>query len=228
MERGPGGEVGYGKQSAACSVSYTPPQARQAAHPSEDQALKHRKIIVLFLAAIVVAALVALVPELVGHGPRVDLGVGEKLKTGAILLPLGLVFAGGLLTALTPCVYPLIPITVAVFGASQTRSRGRAIGLTTVYVLGIAVMFTCLGIAAAMTGRAFGTVLGNPYVVLGLAALFALFAASMFGAFDFQLPVALQTRLASVGKAGFAGAFLMGLVAGVVAAPCTGPVPGSR
>ena len=182
------------------------------------------KYLKLIVGALSVAALVALLPELFGPGPRADFGVGERLKTGAILLPLGLVFVGGLLTALTPCVYPLIPITVSVFGAKQSQGRGRSIALTTVYILGISLMFTSLGIAAAMTGRAFGTVLSSPWVITLLAVLFAVFAASMFGAFDFQLPVGLQTRLSGVGKAGFAGAFAMGLVAGVVAAPCTGPV----
>jgi thiol:disulfide interchange protein DsbD len=182
------------------------------------------KYVKLALGALFVGLLVALLPELLGPGPRADFGVGEKLKTGAILLPLGLVFVGGLLTALTPCVYPLIPITVSVFGAKKSEGRGRSIALTSVYILGIAVMFTSLGIAAAMTGKAFGTVLSNPWVVAGLAALFVAFAASMFGAFDMQLPVSLQTKLSSLGKAGFIGAFLMGLFAGVVAAPCTGPV----
>ncbi|MGC4122353.1 MAG: cytochrome c biogenesis protein CcdA [Myxococcales bacterium] len=178
----------------------------------------------LALGAVIVGLLVALVPELFGPGPRADFGVGEKLKTGAILLPLGLIFLGGLLTALTPCVYPLIPITVSVFGAKQSEGRGKSLALTSVYVLGIAVMFTSLGVVAALTGMAFGSLLGNPWFVTGLAVLFATFAASMFGAFDMQLPASLQTKLAGVGKAGFAGAFVMGLVAGIVAAPCTGPV----
>jgi thiol:disulfide interchange protein DsbD len=168
--------------------------------------------------------LVAFLPELLGPGPRIDFGVGQKLQAGALLIPLGLIFLGGLLTALTPCVYPLIPITVAVFGAKKSEGRGRSIGLTLVYILGIATMFTSLGVAAAMTGKAFGSVLGNPYVVTGIAAFFALFAAAMFGAWEFQLPGFLQQRLSGVGKAGFVGAFVMGLVAGVVAAPCTGPV----
>ncbi len=105
------------------------------------------KYVKLALGALVVGLLVALVPELLGPGPRADFGVGEKLRTGAILLPLGLVFVGGLLTALTPCVYPLIPITVSVFGARQSEGRGKSIALTSVYILGIAVMFTSLGVA---------------------------------------------------------------------------------
>jgi thiol:disulfide interchange protein DsbD len=178
----------------------------------------------LFAGALLAALLVALIPEVTGPGPTADFAIGSRLQAGALAVPLLLIFLGGLLTALTPCVYPLIPITVSVFGARQASSRPRALALTSVYVLGIAVMFTSLGVLAALTGRAFGSLLGNPWVVVGLAALFTLFAASMFGAFDFQLPTSLQTRLGGVGKAGFAGAFAMGLVAGVVAAPCTGPV----
>jgi thioredoxin:protein disulfide reductase len=177
----------------------------------------------LLFGALLVGGLVLALPELVGAGPRVDFAVGQRLAGGALLVPLGLIFAGGLLTALTPCVYPLIPITLSVFGAKQA-SRARAIGLTLVYILGIAVMFTSLGVAAAKTGSAFGTVLSNPWVVGLLAALFAAFAASMFGAFDFALPAALQSRLSTLGKAGYGGALAMGLAAGVVAAPCTGPV----
>ncbi len=175
-------------------------------------------------AGLAAAALVLLLPEVLGPGPRADFAVGERLKGGALLAPLALIFLGGLLTALTPCVYPLIPITVSIFGARQSQSRGRAIALTLAYNVGIAVMFTSLGIGAALTGKAFGRLLGDPIVVSGLALLFLAFAASMFGAFDFQLPSSLQQKLGGLGKAGYAGAFLMGLVAGLVAAPCTGPV----
>ena len=174
--------------------------------------------------ALVAALLVAIVPEVLGPGPTADFAIGSRLDGGALLVPLLLIFVGGLLTALTPCVYPLIPITVSVFGARQASSRRRAVLLTSIYVFGIAVMFTSLGILAALTGRAFGSLLGNPWVVVGLAVLFVVFAASMFGAFDFQLPASLQTKLGGMGKAGVAGAFGMGLVAGIVAAPCTGPV----
>jgi thiol:disulfide interchange protein DsbD len=128
----------------------------------------------------------------------------------------------GLLTALTPCVYPMIPITISIFGGKGT-SRGRAFGLATLYVAGIAVMFGTLGTIFALVGRAFGTFLSNPYVVVPLALLFVAMAASMFGAFELALPMGLQQRLSQVGGRGFAGAFLMGLVGGLIAAPCTGP-----
>ena len=132
-------------------------------------------------------------------------------------------FTAGFLTSLTPCVYPMIPITISVFGARGASSRGRAFLLATAYVAGIAVMFGTLGTTFALLGRAFGTFLSNPFVVVPLAIFFFAMAASMFGAFDLTLPASLHERLSRVGGRGLAGAFLMGLVGGLIAAPCTGP-----
>lgn len=141
-------------------------------------------------------------------------------------LALAVVFVGGIGTSLTPCVYPLIPITVAIFGAGKSRGRLKGAALSGVYVLGMAVMYTSLGIAAALAGKAFGGVMANPWVMSFVALVFTVFAISMLGAFDLALPTGLQTRLSQVGGEGWAGAFLMGLVSGIVAAPCTGPVLG--
>lgn len=128
----------------------------------------------------------------------------------------------GLGTALTPCVYPMIPITISVFGAKGV-ARGRAVALATTYVAGIAAMFGTLGTTFALLGRTFGTFLASPWFVVPLAIFFTLMAVSMFGAFDLALPSGLQQRLSGVGGKGFGGAFLMGVVGGVIAAPCTGP-----
>jgi thiol:disulfide interchange protein DsbD len=135
-----------------------------------------------------------------------------------------LVFLGGFLTALTPCVYPLIPITVGIFGATKGVSRGRAVLLTSSYVVGMGVVFAVLGVVAARTGAAFGQLLGHPALAVGLAVFLLVLAASMFGAFDIALPQGLAQRLNSVGGVGPLGALLMGSVAGFLAAPCTGPV----
>src|SRR5262252_4112836 len=138
------------------------------------------------------------------------------------------VFVGGLLTALTPCVYPLIPITVSIFGAKQAKRRLEAAALSTMYVLGIAATYTVLGVIAAITGHAFGAgVSGNPWIIVPIALVFVVFAVSMFGAFELNLPPSLQARLSQVGGKGYGGALAMGLVAGLIAAPCTGPVLGS-
>lgn len=132
-------------------------------------------------------------------------------------------FLYGVLVDLTPCVFPLIPITVAVFGAKGV-SKPRALMLASAYVLGMATLYTSLGVVVALTGDAFGAWLANPWVVGPIAALLVALAASMFGAFDLQLPTSLQSRLNTVGGAGPMGAFLMGLVSGFISAPCTGPV----
>jgi len=129
----------------------------------------------------------------------------------------------GFLTALTPCVYPMIPITVSIFGARAGVPRSRALALATAYVLGIAAMFGTLGTTFGLVGRAFGTFLSNPWVIVPLALFFVAMGLSMFGAFEVALPSELQARLSRIGGRGVLGAFLMGLVAGIIAAPCTGP-----
>jgi thiol:disulfide interchange protein DsbD len=129
----------------------------------------------------------------------------------------------GLASSLTPCVYPMVAITVSVFGASQTKSRARAFALSAVFVLGLAAMFVPLGVVAALTGKTFGSVLSNVWVNVGLAVFFVALAFSMFGAFDLDLPSGLKQRLAGAGGSGFLGAFMLGLACGPIAAPCTGP-----
>ncbi|HEX7479038.1 MAG TPA: cytochrome c biogenesis protein CcdA [Polyangiales bacterium] len=148
------------------------------------------------------------------------------LKGGSFAYALLLIFVAGLATSLTPCVYPMIAITVSVFGARNTKSRREAAMLSTVFVLGIAALFTPLGLFAATTGGVFGAALASPVVLVGLAVLFLALAASMFGAFDIDLPASFKNRLASVGGVGYKGAFFIGLCSALIAAPCTGPVLG--
>jgi thiol:disulfide interchange protein DsbD len=179
----------------------------------------------LLLAALAFAA-VAWLPGLAGLGPAgaaSDLGLSALLGTGSVLA-FAVAFGGGVLTSLTPCVYPLIPITVSIFGARKASSRAQAMTLSGLYVLGIAAMYSALGVGAALTGAAFGSVMANPWVIGFVAVVLAVMAASMFGAFEIALPASLQARLNTVGGAGHLGAFLMGLVSGIIAAPCTGPV----
>lgn len=133
-------------------------------------------------------------------------------------------FVGGLLVSLTPCVYPMVAVTVSVFGAKQTKSRLQGLALSSAFVFGIMVMFVSLGLIAAATGSVFGSALQNTWVVLGISVLFVVMALSMFGAFELALPSGLLNRLAQVGGIGLRGAFLLGLVSGIVASPCTGPV----
>ena len=148
----------------------------------------------------------------------------SALSSGSYGLALALIFGAGLATALTPCVYPMIAVTVSVFGARQAKSKMEGALLSTAFVLGIAALFTPLGIISALTGNAMGAALANPWVLVGLAVLFIAMATSMFGAWDMSLPSGLQNKLAQVGGAGYKGAFAVGFVNGLIAAPCTGPV----
>jgi thiol:disulfide interchange protein DsbD len=174
--------------------------------------------------AVLAALGLAVIPSILPTGPSTSLDATGLLDKGQLFVALGVIFLGGLLTALTPCVYPLIPITVGVFGARQADSRGRAFVLTTAYVFGMGAVFSALGVFAALSGKAFGSVLGNSWLVVGLAAFLVVLASSMFGAFELALPSSLATRLNTVGGGGIIGALLMGSVAGFLAAPCTGPV----
>jgi thiol:disulfide interchange protein DsbD len=185
-----------------------------------------RKWIVRLTLAAAAAALILVLPSLLTQsiGPGADLSGKLGLGGGVGVLTFVVLFIAGVLTSLTPCVYPLIPITVGVFGAREAGHRGRSVGLSATYVAGIAVTYSILGVVAALSGRAFGSALSSPWTV-GVVAVFLLaLAASMFGAFDLNLPSSLQQRLGIVSGAGFAHALGMGLVAGIVAAPCTGPV----
>lgn len=135
-----------------------------------------------------------------------------------------IVFLGGIGTSLTPCVYPLIPVTIALFGAQGAETRTRAFLLSLTYVFGIMLTYTVLGVIAAMTGSLFGAALQSPVVVGIIAAMFLLLAFGMMGLFELRLPSWLQNRLVQQRSQGFVTAFVMGLIAGIIAAPCVGPV----
>jgi thiol:disulfide interchange protein DsbD len=132
-------------------------------------------------------------------------------------------FASGLLVSLTPCVYPMVAVTVSVFGARQASSRGEGALLSAAFVAGIIAMFVPLGVVAGLTGSLAGAVLQSAWVVTGISVLFLVMAAAMFGAFELDIPSGLKNRLAQIGGTGYLGAFLLGLACGPIAAPCTGP-----
>jgi len=136
-----------------------------------------------------------------------------------------LVFFGGVASSLTPCVYPMIPITVSVIGANADQSKAKSFSLACVYVGGIAATYTVLGVAAAGSSGMFGSALQNPWVLGGVAAVLFALALSMFGVYEFGLPSALTNKASMAGGGGgYVGAFVVGTVAGIVAAPCTGPI----
>jgi len=130
------------------------------------------------------------------------------------------IFAGGMALNLTPCIYPLIPITVSYFGGRS--GKGRLIGHGICYIGGLSITNSVLGVFAALTGSLMGAVLQSPIVLAGVAAILVLFAASLFGFWEFRLPSGLMMA-ASKSYAGYLGTLFMGLTLGVVAAPCIGP-----
>lgn len=134
-------------------------------------------------------------------------------------------YIGGLLTSFTPCVFPVIPITIGVLGAKQATSKLQAFALALVYVLGMAIVYALLGVIAAVTGSFFGSVSVHPVTNLIVANICLLFSLSMFDLIHIPLPQFLVQRTSVVSeKKGFTRAFLMGMVSGTVVAPCTAPV----
>jgi thiol:disulfide interchange protein len=132
------------------------------------------------------------------------------------------VFAAGLLTSLTPCVYPMIPITVSVVG-SQASGRGQSILYSLLYVFGLALVYAALGVLAASSGVLFGTVASHPVTLLIVAAFCLLMAAWMLG--WVRLPIGLMVPELKSKAAPF-NVFLAGGISGLVMAPCTSPVLG--
>jgi thiol:disulfide interchange protein DsbD len=147
--------------------------------------------------------------------------IGSTLKARGLPLTLVVVFVLGLALTLTPCVYPLIPLTMAYFSSQTGGSTGRRIALSVTYVLGIAVTYSALGVFAALSGALFGAWLQQPLVLGFFALLMLALAASMFGAYDIRVPHFIADRASA--RAGLLGSLVMGLLAGVVAAPCVGP-----
>jgi thiol:disulfide interchange protein DsbD len=136
------------------------------------------------------------------------------------------VFIGGFLTSLTPCVFPMIPITISIIGARSSKNKkSRSFALSLAYVLGIAFTYSTLGVVAASTGAVFGSALANIYVASSVALVFFIMSLSMFGLFDIQVPQKLRNRFGNTATGtGFTGAFVTGLFSGIVASPCIGPV----
>ncbi len=157
-------------------------------------------------------------PRFSGSGPAAGQG-GLAGKSLPILL--GLVFVSGLALNLTPCVYPLIPITLGFFSRQTGGSKGGTFGLALAYVLGMSVTYSALGVFAALSGSLFGAWLQKPVVLVAIAAIVLALALSMFGLFEIQAPHFITDRTGS--RSGGAGALTMGLFVGFVAAPCIGP-----
>jgi thiol:disulfide interchange protein DsbD len=152
-------------------------------------------------------------PEAVKPGP---------LDGWAMIWTLLGIFVGGMALNLTPCVYPLIPITVSYFGGRSGTGRGRLIGHGVCYIGGLSITNSILGVIAALTGGFMGALLQNTFVLALVAAVLVFFATSLFGFWELRLPNSL-TQAASKSYTGYFGSVFMGLTLGVVAAPCLGP-----
>ncbi|SFR15918.1 thiol:disulfide interchange protein DsbD [Enterobacter sp. kpr-6] len=174
------------------------------------------------------------VPPLEGEGDKIgsdannSLSPGERAGVRGTDLPFSPLWALliGIGIAFTPCVLPMYPlISGIVLGGQQRLSTRRALVLSFIYVQGMALTYTALGLIVAAAGLQFQAALQHPYVLIGLAAIFTLLALSMFGLFTLQLPSSLQTRLALMsnrqqgGSPG--GVFAMGAIAGLICSPCT-------
>jgi thiol:disulfide interchange protein DsbD len=150
--------------------------------------------------------------------------------SGNPLAAIPVVFAGGVLTSLTPCIYPMIPITAAIVGGTSVataapRARWRPVALTLTYVLGLALVYSALGLFAGMTGTLFGSISTNPWLYLGMANLLLLAALAMLDVVPVRIPTRTLEWATNTGSAGrLSGAFFMGAMSGLVAAPCSAPV----
>lgn len=154
--------------------------------------------------------------------------ISQQLSTSP-LAAIPLLFLAGVLTSLTPCVYPMIPITIAIVGGENLGaaegSRWRALRLTMAYVVGLALVYAALGLLAGMTGTMFGTVSSNPWLYFLQANVLLLAGLVMLDVFTLRLPASTLEWASRVGGRGdLMGAFGMGAVSGLVAAPCSAPV----
>jgi thiol:disulfide interchange protein DsbD len=146
----------------------------------------------------------------------------------------GALFLAGLATSLTPCIYPMIPITAGILAGAQTAGREdghgahaaawrRRVGLTLTYALGLALLYATLGLLAGLTGSLFGTVSASPWARFAVGNLLLLFGLALLDVFPVEAPQRLVAWAGRVAGGSYAGVFAMGATSGVVAAPCGAP-----
>jgi cytochrome c-type biogenesis protein len=146
--------------------------------------------------------------------------IGQIIQTNPPLA-IALIFLAGVGVSFTPCVYPVIPLTLGYIGARSAGSRWKGFSLSLIYVLGMALTYACLGAFAALTGRLFGQIGSSPWTYLVVASFCLVLALSMLGLF--QLPqISFAPSMSK--KKGYFGAFWVGVVSGLIVGPCTAPV----
>jgi len=149
--------------------------------------------------------------------------IAAYIEENGLVVALLFIFGIGLALNLTPCVYPLIPITISYFGAQVSGSTAKKIAVAVIYVLGMSVTYSVLGLIASLTGGVFGSLLQSPVVIVILVLIFIALALSMFGLYEIRVPQSLA-NLGAKNRQGFIGTFIMGLTVGFIAAPCIGPL----
>lgn len=158
--------------------------------------------------------------------PLLALGAGlETTLRDQPLLALVVLFGAGLATSLTPCVYPMIPITAGILGGagSVRRSRGRTVLLTAVYVLGLALMYASLGLLAGLSGTLFGTVSSSPWALFIMGNLLLVFGLALLDVFTVNAPTGIAGWAGRLAGDSVGGVFALGATSGLVAAPCGAP-----
>jgi thiol:disulfide interchange protein DsbD len=157
-------------------------------------------------------------------------GISDQLSASPFAA-LPVLFLAGVLTSLTPCIYPMIPITAAIVGGGEVGARAaghprlRPLLLSLTYSVGLALVYASLGLVAGMTGTMFGRISTNPWLYFAMANLLLFAALAMFDVIPVRVPSALTQRAATAGTGGrFGGALVMGAMSGLVAAPCSAPV----
>ncbi len=151
-------------------------------------------------------------------------GLTEALSASPVTA-MAAMFGAGVLTSLTPCVYPMIPITSAVIAgtAREDQPKSRTIGLTLTYAVGLATLYATLGALAGLTGQLFGTVSANPWALFAIGNMLVLFALAMLDVVPVPVPKKLLERASASEGGSYGAVFLMGAMSGVVAAPCGAP-----
>ena len=151
-------------------------------------------------------------------------GLSDNLQ-GAPLMALATLFGAGLVTSLTPCVYPMIPITAGILAGAGagTTSKRRTVLLTLTYVSGLALFYALLGMIAGLTGTLFGTISANPWVRIAAGNLMLLFGLAMLDVFPVSAPQRLVQWAGSLAGGSYPAVFLLGATSGIVAAPCGAP-----
>jgi|WetSurMetagenome_2_1015567.scaffolds.fasta_scaffold30596_1 cytochrome c-type biogenesis protein len=157
-----------------------------------------------------------IIEHLVG---RFDLYLGQS-----VLLAYAVAYLAGVLVSLTPCVYPVIPVTVACIGGHGETSGTRGLVLSLFFVLGLALTYTALGLFAAMTGKLFGTVQSSPWTQGFLGMLFVFMALAMLDVFQVSLEKYMPRGMTSLRRTGLFGSFAIGVTSGFILGPCTTPV----